>query len=185
MSGAPPPSGPEGTAPSPSDPVALADGTVLEVRQLAAADGPELARAIGRLSEQSRYFRFFAPLPAVSELTLARLTDLDHRAREALIALDPATGELIAVSRFAEFGGDPTSAEVAITVADEWQGRGLGPAMLARILDCARATGHAGAHASVLAENGRALRMLERAGFRRTGRSGPVIELAMALGPAV
>ena len=60
--------------------------------------------------------------------------------------------------------------ELAATVADDWQGIGLGSVLLARLMRRARDEGHSGLCAYVLAINGRSIAMLRRAGFR--GRPG-------------
>lgn len=164
-------------------PLALGDGTVLDVRQLTSADGPELERAIGRLSDDSRYLRFLTPLPHVPRRTLERLSGVDHVHEDALLALDPASGDGVAVARFAELADDGATVDIAVTVDDAWQGRGVGSVMLARILLRARDTGHATAHATTLAENYRALRLLESAGFRRVGSAGTTVELERPLRP--
>jgi GNAT superfamily N-acetyltransferase len=70
---------------------------------------------------------------------LRRLTVLDHHHREALIALDGT--RCVGVARFARRPEDPHVADVAVTVADDWQRRGLGGALLVRLTRRARAEG--------------------------------------------
>ena len=70
-----------------------------------------------------------------------------------------------------------------MTVADEWQGRGLGPALLARLLDLARAEGLTALRASVLAVNARSLAMLRNAGFRACPVTGALLEYELDLTP--
>ena len=69
------------------------------------------------------------PIAELSESQLRYLTEVDHDDHEALIAFDAATGDGVGVARFVRLEDDPTSAEAAITVIDEWQGRGLGTAL--------------------------------------------------------
>jgi GNAT superfamily N-acetyltransferase len=164
------------------DPLVLDDGTALEVRQLTAADGPELARAIERLSDESRYLRFAAPLPRVPKRLLDQLVAVDHLHQEALVAFEPVTRNGVAVARFAEEPDDPAVVEVAFTVADSWQGRGIGSKLLDRILRRAVDTGHQAARAMVLAENRKSVHALEHAGFRRSSTPGPTLELERTLG---
>src|SRR3954468_8858134 len=104
----------------------LQDGTVLLVRPLESEDRELLDAAVTKLSPLSRYLRFAAPKPRLTKADLDRLLDLDHHDREALLAFDPSTGEGIAVARYAPVPGQPHVAEVAVTVADAWQGRRVG-----------------------------------------------------------
>jgi GNAT superfamily N-acetyltransferase len=66
---------------------------------------------------------------------------VDHHDHEAIIALDPLTGEGVGVARYVRAGADPEVAEVAVTVVDDWQGRGLGRALLERLAARARREG--------------------------------------------
>src|SRR4051812_12843212 len=162
--------------------LALRDGAAVEVRALQPAAGDGLAAAVARLSSQSRYLRFASPKPRLTARDLDALTDVDHHRREALLAIDPATRHGIAVARYAELEGEPGepgAVDVALTVDDAWQGRGLGGILLARLLARARQEGHAVARASVLPENVASLAMLRRAGFRPRGWEGGLVELEL------
>jgi len=159
----------------------LPDGTVLLVRPLQPEDRQRLDEAVAKLSPQSRYLRFAAPKPRLTKADLDRLLDLDHHAREALVAVDPATGEGIAVARYAPVTGQPHVAEVAVTVADAWQGRRLGTTLTAWLIERARAEGIVALRANTLAENVRAQAMLRRGGFRPIARDGAMIEHELTL----
>jgi L-amino acid N-acyltransferase YncA len=163
--------------------VRLRDGAVVEIRPLQAADRAALAAAIMRLSDRSRYLRFASPMPRVGPAQLDRLVDLDHRHREALVATDPSTGFGIAVARYAEIDGEPAVVDLAVTVADDWQRRGLGSLMLARVLDRARVNGYRAVRGSALAENRASRALLRAAGFRVRGREGLMIEFERSLAP--
>jgi RimJ/RimL family protein N-acetyltransferase len=110
------------------------------VRAIEAGDNRALAHAFGQLSEQSRYQRFLTSVDALSASELRYLTEVDHHDHEALIAFDPETGFGVAVARFVRLG-DSTSAEAAVTVIDEWQGRGLGLTMCQLLAQRAREEG--------------------------------------------
>jgi len=155
----------------------------MPVRQLERADRDVLAAMVERLSDRSRYLRFAAPKPRLTRRELDHLVDVDHHRNEALVALDPATGRGIAVVRWVSVPGEPGVAEVAVTVADEWQGRGLGTALLARLVVMARAEGLTTLRASVLAVNARSIAMLRHAGFRACPATGTLLEYELALGP--
>jgi hypothetical protein len=74
------------------------DGARLVVRPMRRSDAGALAHAVASLSAESRYRRFLTPKPRLARREIAALTDLDGHARVALIALDPATGEWVAVA---------------------------------------------------------------------------------------
>ena len=98
------------------------------VRALCPDDAPALAEGFEQLSEASRYRRFFTAKPHLSEQSLAFLTAIDHHDHEALVAVEPDSGQLLGVARFIRDPREPDHAEVAVTVADSWQRRGLGTA---------------------------------------------------------
>jgi GNAT superfamily N-acetyltransferase len=160
----------------------LRDGAVVDVRPLEHSDRAGLAAAIDRLSEASRYQRFAASKPRLTERELDHLLDVDHHAHEALLAIDPVTGHGVAVVRYVAVAGEPGVAEVAATVADEWQGRGLGGALLARLTERAREEGLSALRASVLAVNRRSIAMLRRIGFTPRSGGGPLVEFELLLG---
>jgi GNAT superfamily N-acetyltransferase len=159
----------------------LEDGRAVTVRQLERRDRAEIEAAVGRLSPRSRYLRFASAKPRLSERDLDHLVDVDHHSREALVALDPVTGDGIAVVRYVELSDEPGAVEIAATVADEWQGRGLGGALLARLTERARDEGHRTLRASTLAENRRSVAMLRRAGFKSRPGSGVLREYELRL----
>src|SRR3954451_2903272 len=133
------------------DTVTLRDGTLVHVRPLERGDRDMLDLAVRRLSDRSRYLRFAAPKPRLTARELDFLVDLDHHDREALLAIDPQTGRGVAVVRYVL--AEPGVVEIAATVADDWQGRGLGGALLAMLSERVRAEGHRVMRASVLAVN--------------------------------
>jgi GNAT superfamily N-acetyltransferase len=104
-----------------------------------------------RLSSETIYRRFLSPIKPPANALVQRLVDVDHRDREALIALDERG--VVGVARYGTAG---VSHEVAIVVADEWQGRGLGRLLLRRLANIARARGIASIHATMLGDNRRA-----------------------------
>ncbi|MFI5623199.1 GNAT family N-acetyltransferase [Nocardioides sp. NPDC051685] len=86
-----------------------------------------------RLSEETIYRRFHAPIRRLSLKLRRYLVDVDHRDHDALVAV--AGGEVIAVARYHRCADEPAAAEVAVLVEDAWQGHGLGVRML-RELAC-------------------------------------------------
>jgi RimJ/RimL family protein N-acetyltransferase len=131
----------------------LRDGAQIEIRPISPNDREELAAGMRRLSPESRYRRFFTPASELSETQLTYLTEVDHHDHEALVALDPETGHGIGVARFVRSAADAETAEVAVAVADSWQGRGVATALLDRLAERARAEGVRRFSADILAEN--------------------------------
>jgi RimJ/RimL family protein N-acetyltransferase len=155
---------------------------LLQIRPLGADDRAPLADAFARLSEQSRYRRFLGPKPALSAAELSDLTELDHLDRDALGAFERATGRLVAVARYATYANDRATADIAITVADDWQGNGLGSALGRAIVHRAESSGIARMSATTLADNTAARALLRRLGFRASGRDGHLVEFGLELG---
>jgi GNAT superfamily N-acetyltransferase len=111
------------------------------LRPIAPEDKPLLAAIFERLSEESRYRRFFTTKNELSPADLDYLVDVDHSDHGAIIAIDPLSGKALGVARYIRSKGHAEVAEVAVTVADDWQGRGLGRALLDRLTYRARREG--------------------------------------------
>jgi RimJ/RimL family protein N-acetyltransferase len=159
----------------------LRDGAEVLIRPIAPDDRQLLQSGFERLSERSRYMRFQASTPALSDEQLSYLTDVDHHDHEALVALDPATDQAVGVARYVRVGGGV--AECAIVVADDWQGRGLATELLDQLVERAHEEGVERFTAIVLAENADALRLLERLGDTVRHSYGPQVELEIELPP--
>jgi len=113
--------------------IVLRDGSRVLIRQVRGTDAPLLADGFARLSATSRWMRFLAPKPELSAAELRYLTEIDHHDHEALGALDDASGRGVGVARYVRSAVDPEAAEVAVTVVDAWQGRGLGTELVAAL----------------------------------------------------
>ena len=145
-------------------PASLRDGTEVEVRPIAPEDAEALRAGFERLSPESRYRRFLAPMNELSDEMVRYFTCVDHRDHEALLAFDPETREAIGVARFVRHAGRPDAAEAAVTVADDWQGRGLGTLLLELLAARAREERVTTFTALVLADNDDMLDLLEHLG---------------------
>jgi GNAT superfamily N-acetyltransferase len=137
-------------------------GATLRVRPIEIADVDRLARAFERLSRESVLFRFFSPIPQLSRPFLLRLADVDHCRREALVALDG--DEIVAVARYDETANSGPSggreAEIAVTVDDAWQRRGIGRQLAGRLAGLAIERGYDAFVARILPENRAALGLM-------------------------
>lgn len=115
----------------------LADGTVVLVRPLLYGDRLQLAEGLRRLSPAARRQRFFTEQGELSEEELEYLTNIDfkdHRAWAAFLLEEPGLPG-VGVARWIRDPTDPTRAEVAVTVLDEHQGRGIGTLLITLLAD--------------------------------------------------
>jgi GNAT superfamily N-acetyltransferase len=135
--------------------------TYIRIRQGHSSDRELLLRGFERLSPESRYRRFLAPMPELSEATVRYLTEIDHHDHEAMIALDEATGEGIGVARYVRDVEWPTTAEVAVTVIDDWQRLGVGGLLLEVLSARAREEGIDTFTALMLATNRKTMVLLK------------------------
>lgn len=143
-------------------PVTLRDGSRIRLRQ-SGSDTDLLRRGFARLSSESRYRRFLTPVPELSQKTVRYLTELDHHDHEAIVALD-ATGEGIGIARYIRDPHRPEAAEIAVTVIDAWQGKGVGTLLLEVLGARARAEGISIFTALMLATNQQMLDVLKGLG---------------------
>src|SRR5439155_5218598 len=153
----------------------------LEIRPLEAADRDRLAAAFARLSPEARYQRFLGPKPELSERELDDLTRLDGVSRDAVVGIEHATGRMVGVARYAAHSGTSSAADVAVAIADEWQGPGLGLTLCRALPGRAGATGFRWVTATVLHDNFRSRALLRRLGFRLRTHDGGVMEFAREL----
>jgi GNAT superfamily N-acetyltransferase len=146
----------------------LRDGTPIVIRPVRPEDREALRAGFERLSPESRYRRFLAPMAHLSESQLTYLTRVDHHDHEALVALPEGGGEGLGIARFVRLE-DPDAAEVAVAVADHVQGRGLGTVLLAHLLARARQEGVERFTATVLADNRGSVEVLRSLGRTTVG----------------
>lgn len=149
--------------------VALAPGVEVLIRPIRPTDKHLLTDGFQRLSPESRFQRFFAPVVKLSESDLQYLTEVDHRRHEALVAIDPDEGDLIGSARYVRTSPyRDRQAEVAIVIADHWRGKGLGKALLSRLVTRAREEGITHFLAVILADNTNATDLFENFAPKKT-----------------
>lgn len=141
-------------------PVQLPDGAQILIRQIEPEDAPQLKTAFEHLGAVSRYRRFLTPIDHLTTHQLAYLTHVDHRAHEALVALDATTGGWVGTARYVRDAGDRRQAEMAVIVTGSWQRRGVATALIERLSSQARATGIRRFTARMLTGNRAARRLL-------------------------
>jgi GNAT superfamily N-acetyltransferase len=122
-------------------------------------DAPLFCRLWDRLSPETVYRRFHAPLrhPPVDA---GRLVEVDHDLREALVAV--VGGEVVGVARYDRSPADPATADVAVVVEDAWQGVGIGRQLLAELTELAAHRGVRTLSADVQADNDRMVGLVRR-----------------------
>lgn len=145
--------------------VVLRDGRTAHLRPIRPADADGLVEFYELVSDQSKYFRFFAPMPQLSERDLHRFTHVDHRSRVAFVLT--VAEQIIAVASYERL--DTGDAEVAFLVQDAHQGRGIGQLMLEHLAQAARERGVHRFVAEVLPENQRMLQVFHEQGYQVTG----------------
>jgi GNAT superfamily N-acetyltransferase len=111
------------------------------IRPIGTSDRERLKQGFESASADSNYFRFLVPKPRLSSRELDYLTAVDHHCHEALIAVDPETGQSFGTARYIRSGDHPDTAEFAIGVGDRWMGIGLGTALFRALVQRARGAG--------------------------------------------
>jgi RimJ/RimL family protein N-acetyltransferase len=165
-------------------PVVLRGGSAVLIRQVRSTDAALLADGFGRLSPTSRQMRFLGVKKELSAAELRYFTDVDHHDHEALGAVDRAGGRGVGIARYIRDADDPQAAEIAVTIVDDWQGRGLGTELLAQLSDRARQEGIRRFTAVADAGNVAVAALLRTAGARlvRRGRGTVEYEITLARG---
>ena len=142
--------------------VLLRDGRTAHIRPIRPDDGDRLVEFYGRVSDESKYFRFFAPMPELSPRDVHRFTHVDHVDRVAFVVM--LAERLIAVGRYdvVEAG----EAEVAFLVEDQHQGRGIAQLLLEHLAQAGRERGIDKFVAEVLPDNVRMIQTFRDAGYK-------------------
>nr|WP_246402032.1 bifunctional GNAT family N-acetyltransferase/acetate--CoA ligase family protein [Jiangella mangrovi] len=131
------------------------------MRPIAAADADRLVQFYARVSDRSKYYRFFAPYPTLTSRDVERFTNVDHSDRVALILL--VGNDMIAVGRYERLSR--ADAEVSFLVEDEHQGRGVGSVLLEHLAQAARERGVRRFVADILPANHKMIDVFADAGY--------------------
>jgi RimJ/RimL family protein N-acetyltransferase len=133
------------------------------LRRIRPEDKDALVAGLGHLSERSVYQRFLAPKPRLSSSELRYLTEVDFVDHYALVAvLARAPEVVVGVGRWVRSAESATDAEIAIVVADDLQGRGVGTQLGQALAEAARARGIERFTASMLPSNQAAHRLFAK-----------------------
>ena len=150
----------------------LRDGRRLEIRALRPDDRPDLEAAVGRVSDQSLYRRFFEIKRHFSEQEIAFFLNVDFVSQVALVAVVEEAGRKAIVGAGRYFITQPNRAEVAFAVIDQYQGQGIGKALMRHLAAIGREGGLEELFAEVLPDNTAMLKVFERSGYSITTKRG-------------
>ncbi len=158
---------------SPAQDWRLPGGRMARLRPLTARDRAAEQAFFNGLSLDSRHQRFHFGLRELSPALLTLLTDVDQRLHRVWVveALEPGL-PVVADARFVLDAEQPTRAEFALAVADDWQGRGLGRRLMVHLVAEARRQGVQQLFGDVLAENRRMLALMRESGARLQAHPG-------------
>lgn len=153
------------------------DVNQLVIRPIAPSDAPALQAGFESLSEMSRYYRFHSGIRRLSDGLLRYLTEVDEIDHVALVAFERRGSGIcdgVAVGRFVRNREAPHTAEIAVTVVDRAQGRGIARQLLAALGDAARERGIDTFTMSVISGNTKARRLVRSLGAIGKGSAGEV-----------
>ncbi len=145
--------------------VLLIDGGAARLRPIRPSDGPRLVEFYARVSPESKYMRFFAPYPVLSDRDVQRFTNVDNDDRVAFVLT--IRGDIVAVGRYDRL--DSGEAEVAFLVEDAHQGRGIAQILLEHLAEAGRERNVTRFLAEVLPDNTRMIQTFRDAGYRVVG----------------
>ena len=150
------------------DIVHLARGARVTIRPVLPQDEDLLADFFRELSETSRRNRFFRAVRELPARVVHSFTSIDYHAHFALIAtiLNDGGEVIIGEARYVVI--EPSAAEFAVTVADKWQGQGIGRLLLAGLLCRSAAEGIPRLFGDILLTNEAMRRLARAAGMRIT-----------------
>ena len=157
----------------------LRNGRRVVLRPIRPDDRKELVEAFDRLSHESRYSRFMAPLKSLPEGMIERAVNPALDREFALVAVAGVGDEedIVGGARFA-VEPDGASCEFAVAIADDWNGAGLGSRLMRELIRVAQGRGLKRMHGFVLSQNSSMLGLARRLGFSVGPSSeGPTVKL--------
>jgi len=158
------------------------DGRKIEIRALKPEDRTDLLDAVGRTSSQSLYRRFFGAKRHFSEKEVAFFLNVDFKSHVALVATAEEGGQVVIAAGGRYVVQSPGTAEVAFVVTDNYQGQGLGRALLRHLAILGRDAGLTEFTAEVLPENLPMLKVFEKSGLKSSTKRKPgVVHVTLQL----
>jgi RimJ/RimL family protein N-acetyltransferase len=161
--------------------VRLRDGGWIKVRPIEPSDADGIVNLHARLSDRTRYYRFFSAYPRIPSADVKRFVTVDHHDREALVAV--LGNDLVGVTRYERLANG-VDAEVAFVVADAHHRRGIATVLLQHLVVAARAAGVTRFMAEVLPENTPMMRVFASTGFEiHSAYAHGVIHVSFSITP--
>ena len=151
----------------------LRNGRRVTIRALRPQDRNDLLAAVGRTSAQSLYRRFFGAKRHFTEKETAFFLNLDFISHVALVAVVEENGQQVIAGGGRYIVEKPSRAELAFAVVDQYQGQGIGAALMRHLALIAREAGLHELTAEVLPENTAMLKVFEKSGFPLTTKREP------------
>lgn len=168
----------------------LRNGGRMRVRPIRSADSANLMRAYEELSDESRYYRFFSARPHMPQAMADRLTNIDHENHFAWLVFDADEDTDDAPERGAGAARlirdeDPTSAEAALAVLDDYHHRGIGRFLIELLVCTAADVGISTLRFEVLRENHKMRKLMTGTGATAHGVTGDagVVDFHLAVPP--
>jgi RimJ/RimL family protein N-acetyltransferase len=160
----------------------LRDGRRIEIRALRKEDRDDLLAAVELISTESLYRRFFGIKRKFTEKEIAFFLNIDFVNHVALVAVLDQGGRQRIVGGGRYVVVRPGAAEVAFAVVDEFQGQGMGAALMGHLITIARDAGLKEFVAEVLQDNMAMLKVFEKSGLsQHTKRESRVVHVTLAL----
>jgi len=160
----------------------LRDGRRVEIRALRHEDRNGLEEAVSRASAESLRRRFFSARRHFSEREMEFFSDIDFVSHVALVVVAEEGGAPHIVGGGRYIVVEPGRAEIAFALIDEYQGQGIGAALMRHLAAIARKAGLKELIAEVLPENAAMLKVFEKSGFNpTTRRESGVIHVTLPL----
>lgn len=160
----------------------LRDGRQCEIRALRPHDRAELMAAVGRVSAESMYRRFFGVRRDFTDKEIDSFVNVDFVNHVALVAVVEEAGwpTIVGGGRYVVI--QPGTAELAFAVVDQYQGQSIGSALLRHLITIAKSAGLTQLVADVLPGNGAMLKVLKRSGLLSgTSREGGSVHVSLQL----
>ncbi len=157
----------------------LTGGPTVYIRPIRRDDVERERQFVDGLSAQSRYNRFLAGVSHLTQGELESFCDVDQHRNMAFVALDQSGSEdiQVGVARYVA-NGEQANAEIAVTIADDWQGKGLDDVLLQHLIDFARDNAVESLYSIELASNTAMRALARRFGFdssRDLGDPGQIV----------
>ncbi len=161
---------------------ALRDGRRIEIRSLRPEDRDQMVAALRRASAQSLRSRFFSARSNFTEKEIASFLNIDFVVHVALVAVAEEGDQLGIVGGCRYIVVEPGRAEIALAVVDQYQGQGVGAALMRQLVALAQGAGLKELIAEVLPENAPMLKVCKKSGLpMMTKRLAEVIHVTLQL----